>query len=173
VKYLGCAYYPEYWGVQRVKTDAKLMRKAGINIVRIGEFAWCRMEPEDGRFTLDWLHETVETLAKSGIDVLMCTPTAAPPAWLTSAYPDALVVRADGTRATHGGRRHYCTTSDTYRRLSARITDVLSEEMAQHRNVVACNSTTSSGLSAATATARIARPGSRSGCGRSTVRSTN
>ena len=136
MKYLGCAYYPEYWGVERVATDAKLMRAAGINIARIGEFAWSRMEPDDGQFTLDWLHQTVTTLGRHGIDVLMCTPTAAPPAWLTSAYPDVLLVSAEGRRTSHGGRRHYCSSSDTYRRLSARITEVLSREMAGHKNVV-------------------------------------
>ena len=52
MKYLGCAYYPEYWGVDRVETDAKLMKDASINLVRIGEFAWSRMEPLEGIYTL-------------------------------------------------------------------------------------------------------------------------
>jgi beta-galactosidase len=137
MKYLGCAYYPEYWGPERVELDAMLMKEAGINLVRIGEFAWSRMEPEDGSFTLDWLHGCVETLGKFGISVLMCTPTATPPAWLTTTYPNTCLVHADGRRAEHGRRRHYCTTSDTYRRFSARITDFLSQEMSQHANVAA------------------------------------
>lgn len=137
MKYLGCAYYPEYWGVDRVPTDAKLMQHACINIVRIGEFAWSRMEPEEGRFTLDWLHRTCEIFAEHGIEVLMCTPSAAPPAWLTSAYPDTLQVKSNGERQEHGIRRHYCPSSDTYRRHVTRITEVLSREMARHPNVVA------------------------------------
>lgn len=56
MKYLGCAYYPEYWGVEHVQVDAPLMQAAGINLVRIGEFAWSRMEPSEGQFSLDWLH---------------------------------------------------------------------------------------------------------------------
>ena len=137
MKYLGCAYYPEYWGRERFAEDARLMREAGINIARVGEFAWSRMEPEEGRYTLDWLHECIETLGRSGVEVLMCTPTAAPPAWLTSAYPDVLLVRGNGSRAAHGARRHYCSTSDTFRRHSARISDVLSREVARHKNVTA------------------------------------
>ncbi len=137
MKYLGCAYYPEYWGVGRVQTDAKLMRAAGINLVRIGEFAWSRMETAEGHFELDWLHATIEILGKHGIDVLLCTPTATPPAWLTAAYPDVLLVRGDGTRMAHGSRRHYCTSSDTYRRHSRRITEMLSRDFARHANVVA------------------------------------
>lgn len=137
MKYLGCAYYPEYWGAARFATDARLMRAAGINICRIGEFAWSRMEAEEGCFTLDWLHECVDVLGRHGISVQMCTPTATPPAWLTTKYPDVLLVRADGTRTVHGSRRHYCSTSDTYRRHSTRITAKLAEEMARHKNVVA------------------------------------
>ena len=137
MKYLGCAYYPEYWGADRVELDAMLMREAGINLVRIGEFAWSRIEPEDGHFTLDWLHACAETLEKYEIAVMMCTPTATPPAWLTTTYPGTCLVRADGSRVEHGMRRHYCSTSDTYRRFSARITDYLSQEMSQHANVIA------------------------------------
>lgn len=69
--------------------------------------------------------------------MLACTPTAAPPAWLTSTYPDTCAVRADGSRLSHGARRHYCATSDTYGRFSARITDVLSRELSRHANVEA------------------------------------
>ncbi|HUW31270.1 MAG TPA: beta-galactosidase [Planctomycetota bacterium] len=137
MKYLGCAYYPEFWGPKRFAEDARLMREAGINVARIGEFAWCRMEPEEGAFTLDWLHDCVEALAKQKVDVLMCTPTATPPAWLTSKYPDICLVRGDGSRAVHGTRRHYCSTSDTYRRHSDRITETLAVEMSRHKNVVA------------------------------------
>ncbi len=136
MRYFGCAYYPEYWGVERVAADARLMRKAGINLVRIGEFAWCRLEPEDGRLTLEWLCETVKILKKHDIAVLMCTPTAAPPAWLTSAYPETLLVHADGQRARHGGRRHYCPFSDTYRRFTERLVAALAQEMSKHSNVI-------------------------------------
>ena len=73
MKYLGCAYYPEYWGQDRVETDARLMQEAGINIVRIGEFAWCRMEPEEGIFTLGWLHECVQILGRYGINIITQT----------------------------------------------------------------------------------------------------
>lgn len=137
MKYLGCAYYPEYWGVERVETDARLMKAAGIDTVRIGEFAWSRMEPEEGVFDLDWLHDAVEVLGRHGIKVLMCTPTATPPAWLTGKYPDTLLVRGDGTTMLHGARRHYCPSSKTYRGHCRRIAEKLSSELARHKNVFA------------------------------------
>ncbi len=136
MKYLGCAYYPEYWGLDRVPVDAALMKAASVNVVRIGEFAWARMEPEDGRFDLDWLHRTVEILDAHGINVLMCTPTATPPAWLTCSHLESRFMRADGRRLEHGTRRHYCYTSEIYRHFTRRIVEKLASEFSRHSNVV-------------------------------------
>lgn len=136
IKYRGVAYYPEFWPQERWGEDIRLMKQAGINIVRIGEFAWTAMEPEEGCFTLEWLHAIVARLARAGIDVILCTPTATPPAWLTAQYPDVCVVQRDGRRAHHGRRRHYCPTSPTYRNHSARITERLAREFSQYKNVV-------------------------------------
>jgi beta-galactosidase len=136
MKYLGCAYYPEYWGEARVAVDARLMREAGMNLVRLGEFAWSRLEPEEGRYDVGWLHRAVEILGQHGLEVLLCTPTATPPAWLTAGYPEVLLERPDGMAMGHGSRRHYCPASETYRRHCRRIAEQLSAEMSRHRNVI-------------------------------------
>lgn len=137
MKYRGVAYYPEFWPEERWNEDIRLMRDARINLVRIGEFAWAALEPAEGRLALDWLHRAVETMGSAGIDVMLCTPTATPPAWITSEHPDTLLMRKDGTRAAHGGRRHYCPTSEDYRKFCARITEALAGEFSRHANVVA------------------------------------
>jgi len=137
IHYRGAAYYPEFWPEDRWDEDVRLMKGAHLNIVRIGEFAWTAMEPAEGRFDFGWLHRVVEKLGRAGVNVLLCTPTAAPPAWLTKNYPDTLLVRKDGTRAMHGTRRHYCPTSDTFRRHSGRITEAMATDFARHKNVVA------------------------------------
>ncbi|MDK1031060.1 MAG: beta-galactosidase [Planctomycetia bacterium] len=137
MKYRGLAYYPEYWPEERWDEDIRLMLDANVNIVRIGEFAWTRMEPAEGKFTLNWLHRIVEKLGAAGIDVMLSTPTATPPAWLTSAHPDTLVVTEDGVRLRHGRRRHGCPLSKTYRRHTERIVDRLTREFSKYQNVVA------------------------------------
>lgn len=81
IHYRGVARYPEFWPPQRWDKDIRLMREVRINLVRIGEFAWAAMEPADGRFTLDWLHDIARRLDAAGIDVLLSSPSAAPPAW--------------------------------------------------------------------------------------------
>ena len=47
--YYGSDYYPEQWPESRWLEDARLMQEAGFNVVRIGEFAWAKMEPNEGR----------------------------------------------------------------------------------------------------------------------------
>jgi beta-galactosidase len=135
MKYRGVAYYPEYWPEARWDEDIRLMREARINCVRVGEFAWAAMEPAEGQYALDWLHRLFGKMGEAGIGVLLCTPTAAPPAWLTGAYPETLMVLAEGTRHTHGIRRHYCPTNRTYRNFCRAITTQLCTEFGGYANL--------------------------------------
>ena len=136
MKYRGVAYYPEYWPEERWAEDIRLMREAHINMVRVGEFAWTAMEPSEGNFTLEWLHRLVQQMGDAGISVMLCTPTATPPAWLADQYPHAILMQLNGGRMEHGRRRHYCPTSQVFRAHSRRITDVMSREFSRYSNVL-------------------------------------
>ena len=103
---LGVAWYPEQWPESRWEQDLKLMEEAHIHAVRVAEFAWSTMEPSEGRFEFGWLDRAVALAGRHHIVVILGTPTAAPPAWLTSKYPDTLRVEQDGQRVQHGGRAH-------------------------------------------------------------------
>ena len=133
---LGVDYYPEHWPAARWVTDARLMRDAGLEIVRLAEFAWARLEPTEGEFDWDWLDRAVETLVAEGLQVVLCTPTAAPPAWLARNYPDILPVDKHGHRHSFGGRRHYCANSPAYREHTRRIVDALATRYSQHPDVI-------------------------------------
>jgi len=133
---LGVCYYPEHWPQDRWPIDAQMMRDAGITVVRIGEFAWQRMEPAEGKFAWGWLDEAIAVLSRMDLQVVLGTPTAAPPAWLTHDYPDALPVDAEGRVRNSGARRHYCPTSPTYRRHSERIVRALAERYGRHPAVI-------------------------------------
>ena len=80
--YFGCDYYPEHWTEQRWEEDARLMDEAGLNVVRMAEFAWSKMEPKEGEFDFDWLDKAITILAKHDIQTVLGTPTATPPSWL-------------------------------------------------------------------------------------------
>jgi hypothetical protein len=79
---LGVCYYPEHWPEAQWAEDAARMAETGLTWVRIGEFAWSRIEPEPGHYDWDWLDRAIETLAGAGIKVILGTPTATPPKWL-------------------------------------------------------------------------------------------
>lgn len=134
--YLGAAYYPEDWPLSLIDEDIAQMKKVGLNCVRIAEFAWSRMEPKEGQFCFDWLHLVLEKLAAAGISTVMGTPTATPPAWLTSKHPEILYVSADGSVVTHGGRRHYDAMSPIYREYCEKIVVAMANEFGQDERII-------------------------------------
>lgn len=123
--HLGAAWYPEHWPEERWLEDVKLMRDAGFTVVRVAEFAWSDLEPREGAFSLGWLERAVKLAADNDLAVVIGTPTAAPPAWLTHKYPDTLAIHEDGRRATHGGRCHFDVTSERYLQFCRRIAEKL------------------------------------------------
>jgi len=135
--FYGADYYPEHWPEERWETDASLMKRAGLNVTRIGEFAWALLEPEEGVFDWAWLDRAIAVLAAQGINIVLGTPTAAPPAWLCTRYPEIMRVTRDGHRVTFGMRRQYCSTSNVYRDHTQRIVSALAEHYAGHPDVVA------------------------------------
>ena len=104
---LGASWYPEQWPESRWEEDLRLMEAAHITVSRIGEFAWSRMEPEEGKYDFDWLERAIAKAAQHHVAIVLGTPTAAPPAWMTQKYPDVLRVGLDGRRAVHGNRQHF------------------------------------------------------------------
>lgn len=131
---LGTCYYPEHWDKSLWEDDINRMLSAGIKTIRIAEFAWSKVEPTEGNFTYDFFDEFLDLTDKMGMQVIMGTPTATPPAWLTEKYPDVLNANKEGVLYRHGLRRHYNYNSDNYKRLSARIV----EKFAEHYGKRAC-----------------------------------
>jgi beta-galactosidase len=134
---LGAAYYPEQWPRERWRIDAKLMAEAGLSFARLGEFAWARLEPRPGELDLDWLDEVVEILARAGLDVILGTPTAAPPTWLIEQHPEILPVRMDGRVQPFGNRRHYCPNRPAFRAATERIVGALADRFGDDERVSA------------------------------------
>lgn len=134
---LGVCYYPEHWDESLWAEDARRMREAGITRVRVGEFAWSRIEPEPGRFDWGWLDRAIETLAAEGHGIILCTPTATPPKWLVDRMPDMVPVDRDGRPRGFGSRRHYDFSHQGYRAEALRITREVAGRHGQHPAVVA------------------------------------
>ncbi|MGE4565878.1 MAG: beta-galactosidase, partial [Victivallaceae bacterium] len=134
--YYGAAYYPEHWDRSMWENDARQMADAGFNAVRLGEFAWQLMEPEEGRYDFSLFDDAIEIIAAHGLKVIMCTPTAAPPRRLTATWPDMLRVDADGRPMLHGSRQHACHSSPRFRDYSRRITQAMADHFRDCHDVV-------------------------------------
>ena len=129
---IGVCYYPEQWDKSLWKEDLQRMKTAGISTVRVAEFAWVIFEPEEGHFSFDLFDCFLDLCREEGMKVILGTPTATPPAWLTKKYPEVLNALPDGTLLRHGGRRHYNYNSPVYRKLCARIVEELAKHYGQH-----------------------------------------
>jgi len=129
---LGVCYYPEHWEQSVWAQDAQRMVETGIKVVRIGEFAWSRIEPVSGEYDFEWLDQAIDTLANAGLEVVLGTPTATPPKWLVDRFPTILAVDENGDVRGFGSRRHYCFSSPEYRVECKRIVTVLAERYGEH-----------------------------------------
>lgn len=154
----GVCYYPEHWPQSQWQDDANAMAELGLSYVRIGEFAWSRLEPKPGEYDFGWFDKALATLASAGLKIVIGTPTATPPKWLVDQYPDILPVDPNtGAKRGFGSRRHYDFSSTDYRRESLRITEALTRRYGHRDDVVGwqtdnelcCHDTALSGSSAA------------------------
>jgi beta-galactosidase len=133
----GVSYYPEYWPEERWETDIKMMKETGIQVVRIAEFAWANLEPEDGVFKTDWLVQFLKLLKDNELKTIICTPSACPPKWLTDKYPETRLVEPDGSSGSDYLRKHYCPNSSEFWGFTVRITKKLAEITKDFDNITA------------------------------------
>lgn len=129
---LGTCYYPEHWPEDIWEEDARQMAELGLTWVRIGEFAWSRLEPSEGQFNFEWLDRAFDTLHRHGLKVVLGTPTATPPKWVCDKYPDMFARDAQGNLRRFGSRRHYCFSHLGYREQCRDIVTRLAERYGSH-----------------------------------------
>ena len=145
--YFGVDYHPEQWVYPYGGTaknpeaswerDAELMRDAGVNVVRMGEFTWGLCETEEGKYDFSWLERVMDILGKAGIQVVLATPTAAPPVWLTHMHPEILPVDERGLKKHPGTRRAVCLNSDVFWSYSRKIVENMARSLGKHKQLIA------------------------------------
>lgn len=133
---MGVCYYPEHWDRSLWSDDLQRMLAAGIEVIRIAEFAWNKFEPEEGIFTFDFFDRFMEVVEHTPMKVIFCTPTATPPAWASHNYPEILNARKDGMLYRHGLRQHYNYNSAKYRVLSQNIVEQLAVHYSKHPSII-------------------------------------
>jgi len=121
----GASYYSEYLppglGNSRLQTDVALMKRGGINVVRMGESSWGSFEPADGRFDFAWLDRVVTAFGAAGIKVILGTPTYSMPAWLANAHPELYAQPLGGGAVGYGMRQNMNFDDPVFRRYAERM----------------------------------------------------
>ena len=134
----GGDYNPDQWLTypEVCEEDVRLMKEANVNCVSLGIFAWASLEPEEGRYELDWLDHIISRLEEEDIQVVLATPSGAMPHWLTQKYPEVMQVQADGRRNLPGKRHNFCYTSPVMRKKTAAVDRELARRFGKRKNVI-------------------------------------
>mgnify|MGYP000447093312 CR=1 FL=1 len=75
---LGVDYYPEQWDTSLMEADMDRILELGCNVIRIGEFAWHRMEKQEGQFDFSYFDGVIAMAKQKGLQVIFGTPTGYP-----------------------------------------------------------------------------------------------
>jgi len=132
----GVSYYHEYMPYERLEQDVALMEKAGVSVVRLGESTWSNWEPREGVFEFAWMERIIDRMHKSGIKVILGTPTYSIPPWLFRKHPEILVTRLGGETAFYGLRQNMDITHPTYLFYSERLIRQVVSHFASHPAVI-------------------------------------
>jgi beta-galactosidase len=124
---IGVYYYPEAWPESQWERDIANIKKFGFEFIHLGEFAWSFMEPVEGQYEFGWLDKNIELAHKYGLKVVLCTPSATPPAWLARKHPEIMMLNASGVRMAHGSREQADWSSPVYRDYVAKIDAKMAE----------------------------------------------
>lgn len=133
----GVCYYPELWPESDLERDITGIKAAGITFVRMGDFAWSHLEPDEGRISLDFFRRVMDRLHAGGIGVVFCTPTASAPVWLTHGHPERCMVDAEGRTMSHGARQHVSYEHPAVQAACFRIVDAIGRALGNHPALIA------------------------------------
>lgn len=132
----GAAYYSEYTRGDRLDEDIRLMKEAGLTVVRVGESTWSLFEPQDGQFEFEWMDRVIDKMHQAGIKVILGTPTYSIPAWMAAAHPEVLSQTYDDRQSHYGIRQNMDIYNPTYRAYCERVIRKLMEHYAQHPAII-------------------------------------
>ncbi|MCL2189887.1 MAG: beta-galactosidase [Defluviitaleaceae bacterium] len=130
----GGDYNPDQWlkHPEILADDIKFMQQVKANTFSVGIFAWAALEPQEGEFTFEWLDSVMDNIASFGGQVILATPTAARPAWLSQKYPEVTRTSPRREKMLHGARHNHCFTSPVYREKTSIINRKLAERYKNH-----------------------------------------
>jgi len=132
----GIYYYPEHWNENQWERDIKKISEMGFEFVHIAEFAWFKMEPDEGKYDFTWLDKVVDLCVKYNLKVVMCTPSATTPTWMRTNYPETFIMDGHYIRAENGTRGLESIVNTKYRMFVDKIVTEMGKRYGQNKNVI-------------------------------------
>jgi beta-galactosidase len=135
--FVGVNYQPVDRSPEQIRSDIATMKKAGLQVVRMGDLSWDYYEPRNGEFTFAAFDAVMDGMHAAGIKVVLDIGGSIAPQWLHHEYPGATLVKEDGTKQ-YPARRYMLDISDPdYRRLLRRFADTFMQRYGSHPAVIA------------------------------------
>ena len=132
----GAAYYPEHRDPAKWDYDLDNMVAAGCNTIRVGEFAWKRFEPKQGKYDFSWLDDVLARAVRRGIKVLLCPPLRTAPAWLVKKDPTIMIEDATGSRVEFGTRYTFCINHPRLRKHGFALAERMAKRYGTNPGIV-------------------------------------
>ncbi|MDQ8737161.1 beta-galactosidase [Paenibacillus sp. LHD-38] len=132
----GACYYPEHREAHRWEEDLQLMREAGINALRITEFAWKSMEPSEGIYDFEWLDEFIRLADNYAIQIVLCPPMRTVPAWLVEMDRTVLILTQEGHRLEYASRYTFCVNHPLLREKASRLASAMATQYGRLPSVI-------------------------------------
>ena len=85
--FVGTCYQPIDRTPEQIDQDIAIMKRAGFNVVRMGDLSWDSFEPSQGKFDFEWFDKIMDKMQANGIRVILDIPGSPAPIWLHRAYP--------------------------------------------------------------------------------------
>ncbi|MFP5235363.1 MAG: beta-galactosidase [Acidobacteriota bacterium] len=135
--FVGTCYQPIDRSPEEIDRDIAIMKRAGFNIVRVGDLSWDSFEPEQGSFTFGWLDSVMDKMQAAGIRVILDIPGLPAPIWLHHRYPGVDIIAQNGTRLPPAERYMDDISDPDYVREVNIMADALTKHYAHNPAVIA------------------------------------
>lgn len=132
----GIYYYPEHWNENQWERDIKKIADMGYEFVHLAEFAWFKMEPEEGKYDFAWLDKVVNLCTKYNLKIVMCTPSATTPTWMRLNYPETFIMDGHYIRAENGTRGLESIVNQKYRSFVEKIVAEMARRYGKNERVI-------------------------------------
>lgn len=132
----GACYYPEHRTPEEWILDIENMKAASLNSLRIGEFAWKRLEPTEGNYSFEWLDQFIRLAGEASIGIVLCPPMRTIPSWLMEKDSSLLIQTSEGIRLEYASRYTFCINHPLLIESSTKLAAAMAERYGSDSRIL-------------------------------------